>query len=401
LAGITPQGFSGKSREDIILEIETLAKSPELFSHDVDLTPYSPLGIFIALVAESIALQWEAFEAIYYAGFLDTAEGVDLDRIARFAGVTRKPPQKEQIELSFTGTDGTIIPNGFIVQTTSGIQFQTIESKIISGITSVTAEALEYGVSSRVGIGQLTEFATPQAGIDSVGNLFASTGGASLESDADFRARAIDNINVFRKNVGLIDYIKRQIKNDPNVISCEIVENQSNIEVNSMPPHSMQFVIDGGSSPYIASLIRKFKPAGIQLVGSILELVSNNNGGYDSIYFSRPGDYDIVVKLSILANAQWQNSNLRKIKTEIIQYVGGIDSYTENGNDFVNEYKGLGVGKKVSVFNIYPLVADFVGIDNLNISLGTTLYNAVNNVITPPSGMRAKLITANVVVEVT
>lgn len=399
MSGLTSTGFTIKTREQIFAELSDLAKSPEAFGANVDLTPYSPLGILLALISESMALLWQLVESAYYASWLDTAEGIHLDLISRFAGVTRKPPQKEQVELIFVGTDGTIIPVGYIIQTPSGIQFVTTESKIILGITTVLAEAVEYGVGSRVGQNQLTEFATPQAGIDSVTNLFGSSGGSAFESDADLRARALDNINVFRKNVGLVDYIKRQIKNDPNVISCEIIENQTNIEVNGMPSHSMQFVIDGGNSQYIAALIRKFKPAGIQLVGSILELLDNGNGGFDLIYFSRPGDYDIVVKLVITTNDQWQNSNLRKIKTAIVQYIGGIDTFTESGNTFVNEYKGLGVGVKVSVFNIYPLIADFVGIENLNLSLGTTSFNAVNNVITPPGGMRAKVVTESIFVE--
>ena len=38
--------------------------------------------------------------------------------------------------------------------------------------------------------------------------------------------------------------------------------------------------------------------------------------------------------------------------------------------------------------------------ENLNLLLGTDIYNAVNNIITPPSGMRVKVITADIIVEV-
>lgn len=402
--GLTPTGFTIKTRDQIFSDLSDLAKSPEAFGADVDLTPYSPLGIFLGLVAESNSLLWQYFEAIYYGAFLDTAEGVDLDRLARFAGVTRKQPQKEQVQLLFTGVNSTVIPVDYIIQTPSGIQFKTTEFKFISGETSVAAEAINFGVVSRVGINQLTEFATPVSGIDSVVNPTPSSGGSELESDADLRARAIDNINIFRRNTGIVEYIKRQIKNDPNVISCEIIENNLNVEANGMEPHSMQFIIDGGSDLYIATLIRKFKPAGIKLIGNILTNVDNGavaNGGTDPIYFSRPGDYTVVVKLDLTTNTEWDNANLRKIKSAIVQYIGGIDSYTESGNDFVNEYKGLGVGKKVSVFNIYPIVAAFAGVENLNLLLGTTPYNTVSNIITPPSGMRAKIVTADIIVSVT
>jgi|GEM_PF-3929006 len=395
--GLTSTGFTIKTREQIFSDLSDLAKAPEAFGADVDLTPYSPLGVFLALVSESQSLQWQAFEALYYGAFLDTAEDVDLDRLARFAGVTRKQPQKEQVQLLFSGTNSTVIPVDYIIQTPSGIQFKTKESKIISGVTSVESEAVNFGVASRVGVDQLTEFATPVSGIDSVTNASASTGGSELESDADLRARALDNINIYRRNTGIVEFIKRQIKNDPNVISCEIVENTSNVESNGMSPHSMQFIIDGGSDAYIAALIRKYKPAGIKLHGNILVSVDNGNGGLDTIYFSRPGDYSVVVKLDLTTNVLWDNANLRKIKTAIVQYIGGIDTYTESGNTFVNEYKGLGVGKKLSVFNLYPIIAAFAGVENLNLLLGTTPYNCVNNIITPPSGMRVKVVTADII----
>jgi hypothetical protein len=102
----------------------------------------------------------------------------------------------------------------------------------------------------------------------------------------------------------------------------------------------------------------------------------------------------------LTTNVQWDNANLRKIKTAIVQYIGGIDTYTENGNTFVNEYKGLGVGKKLSVFNLYPIIAAFTGVENLNLLLGTTPYNCVNNIITPLSGMRVKVVTADIIVGV-
>lgn len=398
--GLTSTGFTIKTREQIFSDLSDLAKAPEAFGADVDLTPYSPLGIFLALVSESQSLQWQAFEALYYGSFLDTAEDVNLDRLARFAGVTRKQPQKEQVQLLFSGTNSTVIPVDYIIQTPSGIQFKTKESKIISGVTSVESEAVNYGVASRVGVDQLSEFATPVSGIDSVTNATASSGGSELESDADLRARAIDNINIYRRNTGIVEFIKRQIKNDANVISCEIVENDSNVESNGMSPHSMHFIIDGGSDAYIASLIRQYKPAGIKLIGNILVSVDNGNGGLDSIYFSRPGDYSVVVKLDLTTNVQWDNANLRKIKTAIVQYIGGIDTYTKSGNTFVNEYKGLGVGKKLSVFNLYPIIAAFAGVENLNLLLGTTQYDCVNNIITPPSGMRVKVVTADIIVGV-
>jgi hypothetical protein len=41
---------------------------------------------------------------------------------------------------------------------------------------------LTYGVASRVGVDQLSEFATPVSGIDSVTNATASSGGSELES---------------------------------------------------------------------------------------------------------------------------------------------------------------------------------------------------------------------------
>ena len=90
--GLTSQGFRRKQYTDILSDMQARAKS--FFGEDVNLSDRSPLGLFIQSIAWEQSRLWEEAEKVYYAGYVDDAEGVQLDGATKYAAITRKGPQQ-------------------------------------------------------------------------------------------------------------------------------------------------------------------------------------------------------------------------------------------------------------------------------------------------------------------
>lgn len=399
MSGVTKSGFVGKTYSDILYDLEVKAR--ELWGDDVDLSVYSPLGMLLQNVANSQAELWEALEAIYYNSYLDTAEGVALERLTKLVGINRKPPQKEVVLLQFTGTNYTVIPVGFKVKTPTGIQYQTISTDgiISGGVANIQAEAMETGTESRASIGQLTEIVNPMAGVDTVTNLAESSGGSALETDQDLRARVISNQNALL-NFGVANYIKTQLLNNDTIISVGVTENKTNVLVGTMPAHSIKFVIEGGVDQEIGELIWQYKPAGIETVGDVEINVNNGYGGSDIIKFSRPTNVSIYCSVDITTEAGFDMDNIRAMTADIVEYIGGTDSYVSEGVPVSDVYPGSGIGQKVIAWKLYSILGEYQKLESLTILFGTSAGDVNYSVINMDSDKQANIVTANITMNV-
>lgn len=395
--GLTSSGFRIKTREEIFSELSEAAK--EKFGADVDLTPHSPLGILFGIASDSQSKLWQLYENLYYASYVDSAEGLDLDRICRFGNVTRKVAQKETVVLRFMGADYTVIPVGFQVQTPSGIIYETIESKLIGAISTgyvdVNANAIETGLTPRVTANQLTEIITPISGLDSVTNQDNSSGGSLIESDAELRERFM-SVQTSTKTSGAVDYIKQKILAESYIVSVAIAENPLPVEYNGLPANSLQFVVAGGTNEQVANLIYTLKPACVQTVGDI---TINVNTGFEdaiAIQFSRPTYVDIYAVISITAGAEWTADNIQAVKSAVVKYIGGTDTIA----NIDTEYQGLSVGEDVISWVQYGYFRDILGIEDLTVLFGLSALVVDQTKIVISSSQYARIITAHIVVNV-
>jgi uncharacterized phage protein gp47/JayE len=377
---ITETGFIPKKSTEILTELQTLSQSPEYWGSDVDLSDYNPLGKLLKLMALTIEQVWELAEDTYYQSFLDTAEGVNLDRLSRLTGITRKPASSETTELTFTGEDYTQIPTGFLIQTKSGIVFETMETVVLqSGTTTVNAKAVNTGLTSRVLANTLTEFVTPIAGLDTVTNAEGSIGGAERETDNELRERIFTTLSVFsQNNSGSIVYMETVLLSEPDIINAFVVENQYSIPQNGMPSHSINFYISGGEESRIAELIFQLKPAGIETVGEILVNYQYNDMLHP-IRFSRPSYTDIQVRVEVYTTPSWDSASVDLIKQAIVKVIGGVD-YTTVPNV---EYPSKITAGTLSAWDIYPSLRTIVGFADLDIEFSTDGVTWVKRIAVP------------------
>lgn len=262
--GITTSGFIRKPKDIIRSEKVTLARSK--FGIDVDFSPYSFEGQWIDVMTENEDLIWQELENQYYQVYVQSATGVQLDRIATYSGMSRRGSIKASVSLTFTGTDTTIIPSGFICQTANGITFATTEQVTISGTTAiVNAEATLAGVTGNVSENSIVEIVNPIAGLDEVNNPLPSFGGLPIEDDLDLRIRIL-SLGISGKSS--ISAIKKEIDLIPGVSNSRLSENAADFDFNSMPGNSIEAIISGGDKTLIGKKLYEQKPAGIQSVSN-------------------------------------------------------------------------------------------------------------------------------------
>jgi uncharacterized phage protein gp47/JayE len=146
------------------------------------------------------------------------------------------PAMPAKVQLVFTGTAGTVIPAGTIVQTSPGVYTQIIQfstdtsTQIPTGSTSVTvnATALINGSIGNVAANTLTNLATPISGITSVTNPSPAYGGVDAETEQQRAYRFSQYIqSLTQGTVAALNYAAQQISGvakttviEPPIITC-------------------------------------------------------------------------------------------------------------------------------------------------------------------------------------
>ncbi|MET8507956.1 baseplate J/gp47 family protein [Streptomyces sp. NPDC004787] len=100
--GVTQDGFVLKGL-DVILA-ESKARTRTALGQDVDLSPTSPLGKLLEVVAQEDAELWKRMEDLYYGQFAATATGASLDLLGDDAGLDRHAGRRAgEVTLTLSG----------------------------------------------------------------------------------------------------------------------------------------------------------------------------------------------------------------------------------------------------------------------------------------------------------
>lgn len=300
--GVTPNGFVTKRLADIKAEIESDLRAA--FGPGVNLDPRSPLGLLVGIFAERESLIWEGLEGGYNAMYPDTAEGVPLDNVAAITNITRKPESKSTVTMTITGTNGTVVPVGFIASVSGNpdARFVTIQFGTITGGTLDLLAEGEAGGPVAAPTGSLTVIETPVSGVSAVTNAADALLGQNRETDEEFRIRRLAELQ--RSGTATLEGIRNRVSQVPSVIFAGVVENAgSTVDGDGRPPHSFEVYVSGGDLDEIAEAIWLSKPAGIQTHGTITRTVIDSQGDPHSILFSRPTDKEVWLIINIVGNA--------------------------------------------------------------------------------------------------
>lgn len=155
-----------------------------------------------AAFARETARLYAQLQAVYDAGFIDTATGGSLDKLVALLGVERVPADRASATLVFTrdpGAPGAItIPAGTrVIDAEVKVEYETVETVTISPAqTRISVAARDVEPANKpVGADVLTTLPVPISGIVSVTNPAPAEPAAAAETDAELRTRARNFLN--------------------------------------------------------------------------------------------------------------------------------------------------------------------------------------------------------------
>lgn len=351
--GLTDAGFRRPTYAELLDALEHKAR--ELFGSKANLTVRSPLGIFLRIFAWMLNLLFSTLEDVYNSRFIDTAVGASLYNLGRAIGLRLLAAQKAVGYLTFSGENGTEVPEGFLAETIAGIQYSTLKSGYITdGSITLPAAAVVPGPDGNTAEGTITTITNPKTGIESVTNAGEFQGGRNTENDAEFRDRYYKSVD-FAGGVN-IDAIVAEIYESVEGVMAVIGEENDTDETNEhgLPPHSIEIVAYGGLDEDIATAIYRRKAAGIQTYGNTTVAAIMASGQTKNISFSRPTPVKIWVKVfNLVTNSYFPLDGIEQIKQCLVDYIGA------------DTHGGLNIGQAVisvalpSVVFMVPGVVDF------------------------------------------
>jgi uncharacterized phage protein gp47/JayE len=178
---------------------QLLLANPRLTAVDREGSDANALVASIAAVGDEVAQQVAYVAA---ASFLDTATGLNLDRLVfdRY-GLVRKPAAAALGTVQFTSATGAASTFAIPVQTklvtADGTQFETTQPATFTlgsnGPITVPVRSVLAGTTQQAGIGEINTLLSPVPGgvADlAVTNALATAGAADPETDAELRERA-------------------------------------------------------------------------------------------------------------------------------------------------------------------------------------------------------------------
>lgn len=193
-----------------------LSRMKDVVPDDIDKSEGSFIHDALAPAAIEFALFALKAQEVLERAFASTTFGDYLDLRAEEHGLTRKAAVKATGQVTFAGTQGTVIPASTVVATPAdavtgavAIEFKTKAQVTIGvgGTIGADIEASEGGLSGNVAAGKITLMGTSLAGVTSVTNAAETSGGADEESDADLLARYLSRVQNPSAGGNKADYI--------------------------------------------------------------------------------------------------------------------------------------------------------------------------------------------------
>ena len=164
----------------------------------------------------------------------------------------------------------------------------------------------------------ITKLVDNIAGFTNVRNGLQPIYGREAQTDVELRQAYIAK-SALRSNT-MVDSVVAEILN--TVVGIETVSGFENdtdfVNDRQMPPHSIEFVVEGGEDSEIASAILRKKAGGIQTYGSVVVDVPGKYGDSIPIKFNRPTYIYVWLKIVLHCKRSSLPDNYKKMVSSLI-----------------------------------------------------------------------------------
>lgn len=302
-------------RDDLLAAMKTI------FGDDIyldeDSQDYQQISIFARKIYDTNALAL----LTYNNRTANTAIGAGLDIICAMVGITRKPATYSKVRLTITGAAGTVITNGQATDVERSYFWDLPETVTIPDSGTITVEALCHTSGNVSALANtITYIATPLYGWYGVTNNYSADAGTNAETDAELRDRfyrstmlpantAFESITASIRSVSGVTRVKG-FENDTGTTSTE-----------GFPPHSITYVVEGGTDLAVATEIYYKKTPGCYTNGTTEVQLTSLSGNVSTIRFYRPTVKPIYVKIELKKLAGYTTAYVDKIKAALVEYI--------------------------------------------------------------------------------
>lgn len=302
-------GYRGKTFDEIGADVRSRLRSR--IDPNLTLDEKDPLGVFVDVVGDELALAWEALEVARNQFDRDNAEGQGAIALAAVTGTARRQPTKGlaictvNLDASKTFAPGALIAHVNGEPTNRWVNRDTITSTTAGNYTG------KYFISETAGyypaaVSTITKIAVTASGWNSITNTSAATPGQELETIPDLLARSEDELG--SQGTGTLAGVRNAVLAVTGVIDCLVNYNDTTVTVGSLAPNQLEVVVWDGTTPLaanneIAQAILDNKSAGAALLGSTTGNATDLYGAVKSVAFNRATYTNCYCSLNLLVKA--------------------------------------------------------------------------------------------------
>lgn len=374
--GITSIGFNKKTLDILKTEFEENLKSEDAFGESIDFSEQDPLFQFSMPVLYLVSELWEVAENVFYSASPKSAEGNLLSNTGKYIGIARKQASRASGSIRIIGDAETSLDAGFRITTESGIAFETLEDAVIGaeGYVDTSIIAVNTGISGNVAQNTITVISNPMIGVTSVTNPQATSGGQNAESDTEFRVRYDASTAI--SSGSTIDAIKANLLTLTGVEDVTITENETDIELNGIPPHSFETFVYGGNDMDIARAIFEKKTGGIKAFGTTTIDIEDSQGVLHTIGFTRPTNIHVYFRVTKTVDSNYPVDGDVQIKNAVLDYMGDV----KLGQDVI-VYKIISLISNLNLSGLLDIVVE-LSIDGITYSSNNIGINSNSAAVT-------------------
>lgn len=186
-----------ESRTPEVIKAEILASLKESGT-EIDTREGSYTNTLISQISYSLWKHSQLLAGLLPIVFPSPDSGEYLDKHAAQLGMVRQSGTKARAEVTFTGTNDTVIAAGTVLYApSSGLRYVTLDAVAISNGTAVAdVEAESIGADYNVPAGAISSMAVNLPGVNTLTNLKDASGGSDPESDTDLYTRIHDRLSL-------------------------------------------------------------------------------------------------------------------------------------------------------------------------------------------------------------
>lgn len=363
--GLTDEGYTAPRAADFLtiirdgyVERASLALGVQI---TVDWEADVFLGTVTALMADQLGDLAEAGQAVYDAADPSNATGLQLENLSLIVGVRREPATYGTCTVTITGTVGTVIPEGRLIEgggTDGHARWATTEDVTIGGGGTITVlvQAEEAGEVAALAAA-IDTIVTPVDGWTSVTNALDADAGAPRESDAALRLRRQQSLQTAGSRS--LNALRANILEADGVEACVVVQNDTNatatVEGISCAPHSIAVVVypstlTADQKQAVAQVIYDHIAGGIKTNGSDVVATITDTAGYAQIIrygFAATSATTVVIVVTLAAG--YELADVEDVIEEAV----------------TDYFLTLGVGGAARRLQLYALIAAVDGVESV------------------------------------